>query len=307
MIQETEQAIFVEHDHCINCGSKGLFELSGGKYTDHPLAKFLVDDPGSDNCFPHLQTARWKLATCKACGQVFHRHILNEAWNERRFTEWMTADSIREFEASLGPPFARHFNTASHHIEHVLRIERLTRGIRADDAVRVLDFGCGFGGFVEACNHFGFRAIGVDRSIGRRSGCAIEIYPSLDALGDQKFHAITLFEVLEHLDQPSETLRLLSTFLLPEGILVLETPDCTGVTGIQTRSDYLKVHPLEHINVFTHKTLRSIAERNGFEFLPRGPAFVTAEGSRVTRRLTKHMLGKDGKSTQIYFRKATPH
>lgn len=304
MLTSIDQAVFVERDSCINCGSHNLIELSRGNYIDQPLAKFITDDPGSDTPFLHLQTARWELAKCAYCNQVFHRRILNNEWNERRFTEWMNADSIKQFEARHGSQFSRSFNSATHHIEHVLRIERLTRNLRGDGPARVLDFGCGFGGFVVACGHFGFEAVGVDRSIGRRSEAHIEIYPSLEGLGNQKFHAITLFEVLEHLDEPAKMLSELSSYLVPNGLLVLETPDCSGVTGINTHDDYLKVHPLEHINAFTHDTLKSIAERHGFREISRGPAFVTADPDRIAKRIAKHALSKDGTSTQMYFRKA---
>jgi hypothetical protein len=86
--------------------------------------------------------------------------------------------------------------------------------------------------------------------------------------------------------------------------LILETPDCQSVTDIKTRADYDKVHPLEHINAFTHDTLMSIAKRNGFQRIDRGPAHVTAERARVIKREAKHLLRRDGKSTQLYFRKS---
>ena len=57
----------------------------------------------------------------------FQRRILNEKWNERRFTHWMNADAIKEFEQRLGPASNRTFQAGVHHVEHILRIEELTR------------------------------------------------------------------------------------------------------------------------------------------------------------------------------------
>ena len=75
--------------------------------------------------------------------------------------------------------------------------------------------------------------------------------------------------MLEHLDDPAAILRRLATLMYQGGLLVLETPDCTGVSDIRSQQDYLKIHPLEHINAFTHKTLCSIASRAlGIAFVP---------------------------------------
>jgi hypothetical protein len=63
-------------------------------------------------------------------------------------------------------------------------------------------------------------------------------------------------------------LEMLRARLVPGGILVLETPDCSGITGIVSRRDYDNIHPLEHINGFTPATLRKMAERLGFGISP---------------------------------------
>ena len=299
-----QQAEFIERAECINCGSTSLAELARGNFSDQPLRGFIADDPWGENPTPFLKSAFWVLSKCNECTQVFHKRVLNEEWNERRFTKWMSADAIRAFEARLGPMTERRFLSATNHVNHILRIERLTRQTRRqDEAVRLLDFGCGFGEFLEACHHFGFDACGVDRSVGRRDGASVKVFPHLENLPQKQFHAITMFEVLEHLDHPSQMLEQLSTYLIDGGLLILETPDCSGVTDIKSLYDFRKIDPLEHINAFVHDTLKSIAERQGFRQIGRGPSYVTAETRRVIKRFAKHALRRDGKSTQLYFLK----
>jgi 2-polyprenyl-3-methyl-5-hydroxy-6-metoxy-1,4-benzoquinol methylase len=175
----------------------------------------------------------------------------------------MSADAIRIFNDRSGvSSAAKKFDVARSHVGHILRIEKLTRHLRNGAAVRLLDFGCGFGEFLLTCERFGFEVVGVDRPTPRIAGAVVNVHPSLgDLNGVKQFHAITLFEVFEHLDDPAEVLKQLSERLMSGGLLILETPDCNGVTGIKTHDDYLKVHPLEHVNAFTHETLKSIAER----------------------------------------------
>lgn len=302
MLDNVAQAVFVERTHCINCSSAHLTELSHGSYTEQPLLGFLTADPTGEDPMPFLQRAMWSLVRCDDCQQVFHRHILNEEWNERRFTEWMSADAIKKFEDSLGPKSQRQFQTAISHVEHILRLDRLTHDLRSGAALRLLDFGCGFGSFLETSIRFGFDAVGVDRSIGRRKEATILILPSLDGV-DGQFHAITMFEVLEHLDDPLSVLKSLLPKLLPGGVLIIETPDCTGVTDIKSHDDYRAAHPLEHINCFTNDTMKSIAARAGFQHINRGIVSVSADGARIVKRLGKHALRRDDRSTRLYFRR----
>lgn len=295
------QAEFIERSNCINCGSERITVLSQGKYTDQLLLGFINADPWGVNPAPFLMAAEYVFAQCSECKQKFHKRILNSEWNEKRFSEWMSVEAIREFEERLGSATRRHFSSGRELVAHILRIEKITRTIRqGDEPVRVLDFGCGWGAFLAVCQQFGFKVAGVDRSEARRGRSSVPIYAELGDITGQ-FHAITLFEVLEHLDHPAAMLRDLSRFLLPGGVLVVETPDCSGVTGIYSHSDYRKIHPLEHINAFTHETLKSIAQRAGFRCIARGPAQVTADLIRVIRTEVKHVLGRDSRSTQLYF------
>lgn len=129
-----------------------------------------------------------------------------------------------------------------------------------------------------------------------------DVLASIDELTGQ-FHAITLFEVLEHLDDPSGILKQLRGHLAPGGILILETPDCTGVERIETVHDYECIHPLQHINGFTPATLRSIAERFGFKAIRPPVSHVTANPIKVAKTEVRRLLGAVLKDkTQQYFR-----
>jgi len=305
-VLDHRQAEFIARSKCVNCESRNFAEIARGNYGEEPLYGYLHDDPGGPEMLKHLKSAKWSLCKCGDCSQIFHRLILNDEWNERRFSEWMSSDAIQEFEARLGNHSKRAFDAATSYVSHVLRIERLTRHLRAKgEPVRLLDFGCGWGKFLSMAKSFGFEALGVDRAIPRIEGAAVRVFRSIDELpaGQASFHAVTLFEVLEHVDEPSAVLRRLASLVHPGGLMVLETPDCSGVTGISSKRDYYKVHPLEHINGFTHETLTSIAVRAGFAPISRGPAFVSADFARVAKRVAKHLLARDGRSTQLYFRR----
>ncbi len=191
--------------------------------------------------------------------------------------------------------------------KHILRIQQLTKNLRSKEVVRILDFGCGYGDFLLMCNCFGFYGCGVDFSLHRRKQGVVAILPDIEALrrapqAQQGFHAITLFQVLEHLAEPLETLKLLNDFVVTGGLLVLETPDRTGVTDIKTITDYRKIHPLSHLNGFTPSTLSGIARRAGFRPTNRIAAHATNDIKKVIKTEAKLLVSKVIRpTTQQYF------
>ena len=291
-------AEFTTRSSCVNCGAGDLSELSSGLFSEGALHNFLSNDPWGESPVPYLAGLRWSYVRCNACAQAFHARVLTPEWNDINFSRWMSAAAIAEFERTHGGT-NRLFDRAVHYTKHVLQLASLVRA----RPLRVLDFGCGNGEFLSICHQFGFDAVGVDRSTARRDKAGIDVVASMDDLDGRPFHAITLFEVLEHLDDPRGILEKLRSRLAPGGILILETPDCTGVSGIQTMHDYECIHPLQHINGFTPSTLRSIATRLGFESIRKPVSHVTCSPMKVAKGEAKRALRfvlRD--TTQQYFR-----
>ncbi len=122
----TKNAEFVERTLCINCGSSEISELSKGGYNDPPLRDFIENDTWGVNPMQYLKEAVWSLRTCHDCGQLFHGFILNEEWNERRFSEWMSAEAIKAFKPDIGQPTASHrFDVGNGRVSHILRLRAL--------------------------------------------------------------------------------------------------------------------------------------------------------------------------------------
>jgi len=302
-----ENAQFVERARCISCGSDSLMELSSGLFDDKPLHDFIARDPWGESPLPYLKGKRWSYVQCRECNQAFHKHILAPDWSERCCSQWVTQQAIAAFEKSYNTP-RNLFNKAEQHTKHVLQLEYLTRDLRGETPVRLLDFGCGYGDFLAVCGAYGFEAYGIDRSCARRENKRYaRIFKELEELKNSEigaFHVITLFEVLEHLDNPMFVLEVLCEHLQRGGILVLETPDCSGVNGIASYDDYRKVHPLDHINGFTPATLCGFAERLGFEPVKKPVSHVTCEPKRVIKtEIRRAVSGVMRASTQQYFRK----
>ncbi len=303
-MDQATRAEFITRDACVGCGGAKLRAVASGGYDDQPLQGFIDADPWGEKPGPYLRGQRWHLVDCIDCGMRFHRSVLDAEWNERRFSQWMSQEAIEEFQRTHSSSDGV-FRKAAANTAHALRIEALTRSIRGAAPVKVLDFGCGYGNFLAVCASFGFEAYGVDRSSARRDHGVVKILAEIeDAAPAGPFHALTLFEVLEHLDEPMAVLKKLAALLVPGGVLILETPNCEGVEGIETMRDYRLIHPLEHINAFTYKTMLAFGKRLGFTVISPPVAAVACGKVKIAKSTAKGLLAPIRKqTTQLYFLK----
>lgn len=302
---------FVERSHCIACGSTKLVTLDHGFFDSEPLRGFLEQDPWGDSPVPFLKGCRWEYVKCADCSQMFQKKLLSQEWQEIKFSKWMSASAIHEFEKRRGAENpTRVFDRGRQYSKHVLRLEAMTRPIRSGEKPRVLDFGCGWGGFLAMSHMYGFEAFGIERAPDRKDFLqtrGITVYEdlgSIKSLLSDSFHAVTLFQVLEHLDEPLALLKSLGRLMMPGAILVVEVPNCGGVTGIKSQQDYYAIHPLEHFNCFTPSSLTAMAVRAGFAPVFPILAHVTTSRIQLMKTEIKGVFSMFmPRSTNQYFRK----
>jgi SAM-dependent methyltransferase len=287
-----EHAEFIDRSQCIGCSADSLETLSRGRYDDDPLHAILANEAWGESPLPYLRDAQWCYVRCRSCGQAFHRHVLAPAWMQRLYSEWETQAAMESF-ADQHISAQERLQRGTHFYTHALRLQHMTAS--RSGRVRLLDYGCGHGEFVAAARAIGIGAVGIDFAPDRARHGAVAMYPSLDALqaagADQPpFDAVTLFEVLEHLADPRGTLESLAPLMRPGAVLVLETPDTTGITDLRTYSDYLAIAPLGHINGFTPATLRQIAERAGFRAVRPPPYWVTTSWRQALKSSLRNLI-----------------
>ena len=155
-----------------------------------------------------------------------------------------------------------------------LRCEDLLRWFsRFVTGREVLDVGCGLGQFVEVANMSGWIAEGLDLSRGavdfaRRQGVAVrELDFFSEEIKPNSYDLVTLFEVIEHVPNPTEFLFRAGEVVHPGGLVYLTTPNFASLDRFLLGKDWKIVHP-EHLTYFTPNTLRDLARKTGcFEIL----------------------------------------
>ncbi len=147
----------------------------------------------------------------------------------------------------------------------------------------IVDLGCSVGSFVRHAQHSGYNAVGFDCSpkavqIARENGLLVDLVHLESLNGEiQGVDCITLFDVIEHISDPVALLQHVSGALNDGGIIVLSTPDASGLAS-DSFEDWRHYKPGEHIHYFTEASLRSCLELSGYSVLS-----VTGTEDRVRK------------------------
>ena len=154
---------------------------------------------------------------------------------------------------------------------------RFFRGLRVRDIERrvavpgsILDVGCGRGALLEILERRGWTALGTQLShtairAARARGLDVR-YGELPALGllSESLDVVTFFHVLEHLEAPEDYLRETHRILKPQGTLVVEVPDFSGLGFRLLGLRHFCIDYPHHLVFFTEPSLRGLLERCGF-------------------------------------------
>ncbi len=125
---------------------------------------------------------------------------------------------------------------------------------------RVLDVGCGIGGFVDVALSSGYSAEGIDLShpaVEIAMGVGLPV-SRCDFFSEDIQMAsrdvVTLFEVIEHVPQPVAFLRRAEEVVKPGGLVYITTPNFGSLDRRILGAKWKAIHP-EHLTYFTPSTL----------------------------------------------------
>jgi len=154
-----------------------------------------------------------------------------------------------------------------------IRFRQILRRVERHGASgAVLDVGCGPGLFLDVAQRAGWDAWGVDLNEAAiewasehvTEHVAVGSIEDLDAK-DEQFDCITMFDVIEHLDDPRARLLEVARVLRPGGVLVVATPDAGALVPRLLRSNWLEMKRApEHLHFFSAVTLAALLELSGF-------------------------------------------
>ncbi len=213
---------------------------------------------------------------CARCGVGYSNPRPTEAYKLRRYKEWTAGQRPWQLETHYDyRQQLRHFG---------LYREVMTLIQRHFKSGLILDVGCAGGLFlvfavVLASEHnsglnskYKAEGAGFDPGevelAGRISGAPVRTLNQLSAVADGAYDAVTLLNVLEHVNRPLDLLRELRRLLRANGVMVVVVPNNELIFwklshGFAVRPASLAAD--EHINHFRPESLRRLLASAGFD------------------------------------------
>ncbi|MHB2016888.1 MAG: class I SAM-dependent methyltransferase [Candidatus Xenobia bacterium] len=155
----------------------------------------------------------------------------------------------------------------------------------------LLDFGAAYGFCVAAARARGWKATGLEVSEhaceqGRAQGLEMVCGDTLAPLAGRTFDVITMWDVIEHLNDPRAQLEELRGMLAPDGWLVLSTGD-VGHPLVRMLGRHARMYaPPQHLYYFTRRTLTELLRGCGYTVRQ-----VACDAKVVTTHYVLHVAG----------------
>jgi SAM-dependent methyltransferase len=234
----------------------------------------------------HLATQRgFRIVRCRACGLVYV--------DQRPVTEDLVS-LYSDYHTRAGETEAS-WDLLMGHI-FVESADILCSSRNGAGRGRLLDVGCGYGGFIALMLERGWDAGGVDPSpmvvdAALKKGRPVRL-GTLEAVREENgsYDAVTMFYVLEHLPDPMGALRKVLNLLVPGGTLLLRVPHTTPIVRLLSPLGFggALYDPPFHLYDFPPTVLQEMLRRTGFtdvRTIPGEPTVPSHLGSRVAATL----------------------
>jgi len=136
---------------------------------------------------------------------------------------------------------------------------------------KILDVGCGNGGWLLRLKHAGWKTTGVEidepaADAAREAGLDVFCGTLLDAnFPENSFDIVRLHYVFEHLINPKETLAEIRKILKPDGICLIRIPNIDSVMFKLFKKNWFALDIPRHVFHYTPETFSRLARECGLK------------------------------------------
>ena len=153
---------------------------------------------------------------------------------------------------------------------------------------RLLDIGAGSGILVEAATNMGFDAEGIEPSnwlqaLAVKNGCRVHSGVLPHPAVNGPFDAVTIIDVIEHVDDPRALLKSAASLVSQSGVVVIVTPDAGSILARLMGWRWWH-YRIAHVGYFTRHNLELACQRGGLRVVATSrPGWVFSMDYLLTR------------------------
>lgn len=214
---------------------------------------------------PVLRKNNADLVQCASCGFVYFKQIPTLEELENYYKGYGRNDY-------LSPITIKRYNEILDKLEPFRKTGKL------------LDVGCGIGYFLEEAKKRGWQVHGTeytDKAIEICESKGIQMKKGVLNVSNytpEDFDVITSFEVIEHINNPTEEIQKFNNLLRRGGVVYITTPNFNSLQRLQLGEKSTIITYPEHLSYYTPKTLSFLFATLGFK-----PLDVQTTGISITR------------------------
>lgn len=204
---------------------------------------------------------------CQNCSLVFRDPIpakkeIEKIYNQKKYLDNKYFIGLKN-GYSLNHPVVKLYQKELNRINNIL-----TSG-------NILDIGCAYGVFLDLAKKMGWNPQGIE--ISKKSSQYARKYFNLPIftgtlkqanLKSDNFNLITMWDVIEHLSDPTSDLKKIYRLLKKDGIIMILTVNFDSLMGrMANLSNKTKsyLYDIQHNYFFTFSTLQKMLKKNGFK------------------------------------------
>lgn len=201
---------------------------------------------------------------CTACGLAFTQNVPDEKEIDRYYES---------------PTYISHSNTSKglvNRVYHIVRrimlqkkarkVEKLT-GLKSG---KLLDYGAGTGHFARLMATRGWSVTAIEKNGKARElalkefGFEMQPVEALSAIKDRELDVVTMWHVMEHIQEPDRMWDELHRILGDKGIAIIAVPNSASYDALKYKEHWAAYDVPRHLWHFTPGTIAQWGEKRGF-------------------------------------------
>lgn len=201
---------------------------------------------------PFITVKKRSIVRCSTCRLTYTKNLLQSTAtgeNSRKFVDEYVSEAVS-------------------YREYFTNIIDIIRKYKQPGTL--LDVGCGVGIFLQRVKETGWKAVGVDLSSGavqyaRAHGLDVRL-GEIEKMKfrPRSFDVITLFQTIEHIDDPLNILKILRVFLRNGGLLLMTTPSEESFMAKLMGKYWFGYRNVEHIYFYNKHSMTVLLQKAGF-------------------------------------------
>jgi 2-polyprenyl-3-methyl-5-hydroxy-6-metoxy-1,4-benzoquinol methylase len=227
-----EKKIHFEHVKCCVCGN-----------TDE--GKFIIKYR-KENC---------QVAMCQNCSFLFIPSYFRKDISYTNYKDEAVANQVRQGNNWLKIQ------------RHLLRYDLIKKYAKSGS---LFDLGVGWGHFLLAGQQLGYDVYGIEISEQPYLYSKNDLKLPVDHINffdmpeTRKFDIVTMWDVLEHIDEADKVIEKCSRITKKGGHIFIQVPQIDSYIAKKYKENW-KMMGLDHVNYFSKKTITLLLEKNGYK------------------------------------------